>query len=35
MAGKAQGPPLYMGGKLKLSGDMMLAHRLTTFFEPL
>ena len=35
MAGKAQGPALYMGGKLKLQGDMMLAQRLTTFFEPL
>ena len=35
MTGKAQGPALYMGGKLKLQGDMMLAQRLTTFFEPL
>lgn len=35
MAGKAQGPALYMGGKLKLQGDMMLAQRLTTFFAPL
>jgi putative sterol carrier protein len=35
MAGKAQGPALYMGGKLKLQGDMMLAQRLTTFFQPL
>jgi putative sterol carrier protein len=35
MAGKVQGPALYMGGKLKLQGDMMLAQRLTTFFEPL
>lgn len=35
MTGKAQGPALYMGGKLKLQGDMMLAQRLTTFFQPL
>jgi putative sterol carrier protein len=35
MAGKAQGPALYMGGKLTLQGDMMLAQRLTTFFQPL
>ena len=35
MAGKAAGPQLYMSGKLKIQGDLMLAQRLTTFFEPL
>jgi len=34
MAGKAVGPQLYMTGKLKLQGDMMLAQRMTTFFAP-
>jgi putative sterol carrier protein len=34
MAGKAQGPQLYMTGKLKIQGDLMLAQRLTTFFAP-
>jgi putative sterol carrier protein len=32
MAGKAQGPQLYMTGKLKIQGDLMLAQRMTTFF---
>ena len=34
MAGKAPGPQLYMTGKLKIQGDLMLAQRMTTFFEP-
>jgi putative sterol carrier protein len=34
MAGKAVGPQLYMTGKLKIQGDLMLAQRLTTFFAP-
>jgi putative sterol carrier protein len=35
MTGKAQGPQLYMTGKLKIQGDLMLAQRMTTFFQPL
>ncbi len=35
MAGKTPGPQLYMAGKLKIQGDLMLAQRMTTFFEPL
>jgi len=35
MTGKAQGPQLYMAGKLKIQGDLMLAQRMTTFFAPL
>ena len=35
MAGKAVGPQLYMTGKLKIQGDLMLAQRMTSFFEPL
>ena len=34
MAGKALGPQLYMTGKLKIQGDLMLAQRMTTFFAP-
>ena len=34
MAGKTPGPQLYMTGKLKIQGDLMLAQRMTTFFEP-
>jgi putative sterol carrier protein len=34
MAGKTPGPQLYMTGKLKIQGDLMLAQRLTTFFAP-
>jgi putative sterol carrier protein len=34
-AGKVPGPALYMGGKLQIQGDLMLAQRMTTFFEPL
>jgi putative sterol carrier protein len=32
-AGKASGPTLFMTGKLKLEGDVMLASRLTGFFR--
>jgi putative sterol carrier protein len=35
MAGKAPGPMLYMSGKLKIQGDLMLAQRMTSLFEPL
>jgi putative sterol carrier protein len=34
MAGKTPGPALYMGGKLQIQGDLMLAQRMTTFFSP-
>jgi putative sterol carrier protein len=34
MAGKVPGPQLYMTGKLKIQGDLMLAQRMTTFFDP-
>ena len=34
-AGKVPGPALYMGGKLQIQGDLMLAQRMTTFFAPL
>ena len=32
-AGNASGPVLFMTGKLKLDGDVMLASRLTSFFR--
>ena len=32
-AGRASGPVLFMTGKLKLDGDVMLASRLTSFFR--
>jgi putative sterol carrier protein len=32
-ANRASGPTLFMTGKLKLEGDVMLASRLTTFFR--
>ena len=32
-AGKTSGPVLFMTGKLKLEGDVMLASRLTSFFR--
>jgi putative sterol carrier protein len=35
MAGKVPGPALYMGGKLQIQGDLMLAQRMATFFAPL
>jgi putative sterol carrier protein len=34
MAGRTPGPALYMGGKLQIQGDLMLAQRMTTFFSP-
>jgi acyl dehydratase/putative sterol carrier protein len=34
MTGKAQGPALYMSGKLRIQGDLMLAQRMGTFFAP-
>ena len=30
---RASGPTLFMTGKLKLEGDLMLAQRLTSFFR--
>lgn len=33
IAGKANGPMLFMGGKLQVSGDFMLAQRLMAFFD--
>jgi len=32
MTGQAQGPALYMAGKLRIQGDMMLAQRMSQFF---
>jgi acyl dehydratase/putative sterol carrier protein len=32
MTGKAQGPTLYMSGKLRIQGDLMLAQRMSQFF---
>ena len=32
MTGKAQGPTLYMAGKLRIQGDLMLAQRMGSFF---
>ena len=32
-ANQATGPTLFMTGKLKLEGDLMLASRLTSFFR--
>lgn len=32
MTGKAQGPALYMAGKLRIQGDLMLAQRMGSFF---
>jgi acyl dehydratase/putative sterol carrier protein len=32
--GKAQGPALYMAGKLRIRGDLMLAQRMGQFFSP-
>jgi acyl dehydratase/putative sterol carrier protein len=32
MTGKAQGPALYMSGKLRIQGDLMLAQRMGSFF---
>ncbi|HVF53776.1 MAG TPA: SCP2 sterol-binding domain-containing protein [Actinomycetota bacterium] len=33
VTGKAQGPSLFMRGRLKVSGDLMFSQRLMTFFE--
>ena len=33
MTGKAQGAALYMSGKLRIDGDLMLAQRMGTFFS--
>lgn len=33
IAGKANGPMLFMGGKLQVQGDFMLAQRLMAFFD--
>jgi putative sterol carrier protein len=33
IAGQADGPQLFMTGKLKLQGDMMFATRIMTFFD--
>lgn len=32
ITGQAQGPQLFMGGKLKVSGDIMFSQRITGFF---
>jgi putative sterol carrier protein len=32
MTGKAQGASLYMAGKLRIQGDLMLAQRMSQFF---
>lgn len=32
MTGKAQGAALYMAGKLRIQGDLMLAQRMSQFF---
>jgi putative sterol carrier protein len=31
--GQAEGSQLFMGGKLKLQGDMMFAMQMQTFFD--
>ena len=33
ITGQAKGPMLFMGGKLKIQGDLMFASRLMNFFE--
>ncbi len=33
VAGQAQGPQLFMTGKLKVSGDLMFSARIMTFFD--
>ena len=32
ITGQAQGPQLFMSGKLKVSGDIMFSQRITSFF---
>lgn len=33
VTGQAQGPPLFMAGKLRVAGDLMFSTRVMTFFE--
>lgn len=33
VTGQAQGPMLFMGGKLKIDGDLMFASRIMNFFD--
>lgn len=33
VTGQAQGPQLFMAGKLKVSGDLMFSTRIMTFFD--
>lgn len=33
VTGQAQGPQLFMSGKLKVSGDLMFSTRIMTFFD--
>jgi putative sterol carrier protein len=33
ITGKAQGPQLFMAGKLKVAGDLMFSQRITSFFD--
>jgi putative sterol carrier protein len=33
VTGEAQGPALFMSGKLKVSGDLMFSTRIMTFFD--
>lgn len=33
ITGQAQGPMLFMGGKLKIDGDLMFASRIMNFFD--
>jgi putative sterol carrier protein len=33
VTGEAQGPALFMAGKLKVSGDLMFSTRIMTFFD--
>lgn len=33
ITGRAQGPQLFMAGKLKVAGDLMFSQRITSFFE--
>ena len=34
IAGQAQGPSLFMTGKLKVAGDLMFAQQVSTLFRP-
>jgi putative sterol carrier protein len=33
VTGEAQGPQLFMAGKLKVSGDLMFSTRIMSFFD--